>query len=354
MTKILQDYNIEDPDRHVLRNLAKRVAQPAQDPVVQIRKMASCCGFMIKNFSKRSAIMRRFIAILILLFSLPFVFCTQGHNTRTAFSEDDAALRVMTFNIRQNVPADGQNAWPHRKTYAASMIRFHKADLAGLQEVLRNQLDDLTQLLPEYGWFGVGRDDGKDAGEFMTIFYRKDRVQVLEQQTFWLAETTDKPVKGWDAECFRVVTWGKFKDLKTGNIFYHFNTHFDHMGVVARRESAKLLLTSVEQIAGALPVIVTGDFNSTPDSEPYKILTGSLTENPAVKLVDAKSISLYPHHGPRGTFAGWKSENIPDAGTIDYIFVRNHRVLRHGTLSDVFDGWFPSDHMPVLAEVILD
>jgi endonuclease/exonuclease/phosphatase family metal-dependent hydrolase len=294
--------------------------------------------------------MSKRIVVVLLLFALALVFCNGKGRHKSGF--DDAALRVMTFNIRLNTPGDGPNAWPHRKTLAASMIRFHDADIVGLQEVLRNQLDDLTLLLRDYGWFGVGRDDGKDAGEFMTVFYRKDRLKVLEQSTFWLAETTDKPIKGWDADCYRVVTWGKFSDLETGKVFYLFNTHFDHMGVIARRESAKLLLKSVEQIAGVFPVIVTGDFNSTPDSEPYQILTLGWPELPAGKLVDTESISLYPHHGPQGTVSGWNFDNMAKANTIDYIFIKNNvKSLRHATLSDNFDGRFPSDHMPVLAEL---
>jgi endonuclease/exonuclease/phosphatase family metal-dependent hydrolase len=296
---------------------------------------------------------KRNTLFLLLLLGLAFVFCA-GKWLHQSGSEE-AALRVMTFNIRLNTPEDALNAWPHRKTYAASMIQFHRADLVGLQEVLRNQLDDLTQLLPDYGWFGVGRDDGKDAGEFSTIFYRKDRCKVLEQSTFWLAEKTDKPGKGWDANCYRVVTWGKFQDLKTGKVFYHFNTHFDHRGVIARRESAKLLLRRVAQFAGGFPVIVTGDFNSTPDSEPYQILTLGLPENPAGKLVDTESISLYPHHGPQGTVSGWNFDNMSKNNTIDYVFVKNNvKSLRHGTLSDNFDGRFPSDHMPVLAELKIE
>lgn len=289
-----------------------------------------------------------FLLSIVILFSIALLSCC-------ATQEKDAPFRVMTFNIRLNTPDDGPDAWPFRKEFAASMIRFHQADIAGLQEALRDQVDDLAESLPEFGWFGVGRDDGKDAGEFMTIFYRKSRFKVIEQSTFWLAETTDTPTMGWDAACFRVVTWGKFKDLKSGKQFYLFNTHFDHMGVIAREESAKLLVRRVAEIAGDSPVIITGDFNSVPDSGPHQILTSGLLEDPSTKFIDAKFISKYPHHGPNGTITQFKAANLPHNKTIDYIFVKNNvSVFMHGTLSDMFDGRFPSDHMPVLAEVCIE
>jgi len=261
-------------------------------------------------------------------------------------------VRIMTFNIRYNEKNDSLNAWPYRQDMAASMIRFHKADIAGLQEALRGQIDDLVVRLPEFGWFGVGRDDGQNAGEFSAVLYRKDRLTLLADSTFWLAETPMQAVLGWDAACKRVVTLGKFKDNETGASFFLFNTHFDHIGQVARRESAKLLLKSVANIAGDMPVLVTGDFNSTPDSEPYKILT---TGEQGVKLIDSKTVSQYQHHGPTTTWSGFTAAWQPDGQPIDYIFIRNHvQVLLHGTLSDSFDGRFPSDHMPVLMECVLE
>lgn len=281
-------------------------------------------------------------------FILPlFLFCLP-----VLLSAAEKPLRVMTFNIRYNEKNDSLNAWPYRQDKAASMIRFHKADVAGLQEALRGQIDDLAIRLPEYGWFGIGRDDGKDAGEFCAVFYRKDRLTLLADSTFWLAENPKKPALGWDAMCKRVVTLGKFKDNESGVLFYLFNTHFDHKGELARRESARMLLRSVAEIAGDLPTIITGDFNSTPDSEPYQILTAG---EQGVKLVDSKDISQYKHHGPTTTWSGFTAAWQPDGQPIDYIFIRNNvQVLLHGTLSDSFDSRFPSDHMPVLIECVLN
>ena len=188
----------------------------------------------------------------------------------------------------------------------------------------------------------------------MAVFYRKDRFEVLQQSTFWLSETPEKPGLGWDAVCNRVVTWGKFKDKRTKKTFYLFNTHFDHIGVVARKESAKLLLHRIDEIAGDAPIVVTGDFNAGPDSEPYQLLTEGIT-GVTTKLIDTESLSSTMHHGPDGTSTRFISANPPDNVTIDYIFVQNgFKINLHGTLSDSFDGRFPSDHMPVLAEIVLE
>ena len=261
-------------------------------------------------------------------------------------------LRVMSFNVRYNTPSDSANAWPYRKDLAASMIRFHHADLAGLQEASKGHIDDLVERLPEYGWFGVGRDDGQEGGEFSAIFYRRDRVELLDGSTFWLSEEPDSAGSiGWDADYTRIVTWGRLRDRATGRIFFHFNTHFDHIGEQARLESARLLVTRVKQLAGTEPVIVTGDFNCREFSEPYQTLTDSTSTG---SLRDARYLSIHGHHGPTGTWSGFEVAGTPGE-KIDHIFVKNGvRVLQHGVLSDTFDGRFPSDHLPVLVEVIIE
>lgn len=259
----------------------------------------------------------------------------------------EQSIRVMSFNIRLDTPADSLNAWQYRKEMVASMVRFHKADLLGVQEALWNQMQDLTTLLPEYDWLGVGRDDGTQAGEFMAIFYRKERFRVIDHATFWLSETPEQPGRGWDAACNRVVTWARFSDRQSGEKFFHFNTHFDHKGSLARLKSAELLLQQIAGIAQNEPVIVTGDFNSTPTSEVYHILTRELT--------DSKRVSQYPHHGSDGTFTWFDLKNLFNDQPIDYIFIKNNiKVLHHGTLTDSFNGRLPSDHFPVLTEVILN
>jgi endonuclease/exonuclease/phosphatase family metal-dependent hydrolase len=267
-------------------------------------------------------------------------------------------IRVMCFNIRLNTPADSANAWPHRKDMVASMMRFHRADLTGVQEALKDQMDDLANLLPEFGRMGVGRDDGKEAGEYSAIFYLKERFAVLEQKTFWLSETPEKPGSlGWDAACVRIVTWAKFKDKNTGKIFYHFNTHFDHMGERARQESAKLLLRKAAEVSKSTPMMITGDFNATESSPVYAILTATTTndrtQDASPLLFDARYISKLPHHGADWTFHGF--DTVAHRPRIDYIFVNKRmKVQRHGILTDRWNDRYPSDHLPVLAEIIAE
>ncbi len=272
-------------------------------------------------------------------------------------AEPENPIRMMSYNIRYNTPNDGVNAWPNRKDHVAEMIgERYKADLAGLQEVLKGQVEDLESRLPDYGWFGVGRDDGKEEGEFCPIFYRKDRMELLDHGTFWLSETPQIPgSRGWDAACNRVVTWGKFKDREANRIIYHFNTHFDHRGKTARLESAKLLWRKVKQIAGELPTVVTGDFNMRESSDPYGIITGEeMFDDTRSDLKDARYASKTDHQGPTSTFTNWKEMGPPET-KIDYIFVRNGvDVLTHEVLKDRFNGYYPSDHLPVFAKVGLD
>src|SRR5258705_1409879 len=157
-------------------------------------------------------------------------------------------FNVMTFNIRLNTAVDSLNAWPYRKDKVASQILFHKIDLLGIQEALHVQIMDLKERLPQYKYVGVGRDDGREKGEYSAIFYDTTRFQLLQGQTFWLSETPEEPgSKSWDAAYTRVVTWAKLKDRKTKKEFFAFNTHFDHMGQVARRESAKIVLKRVKE-----------------------------------------------------------------------------------------------------------
>ena len=168
-------------------------------------------------------------------------------------------MRVMTYNIRYDNPADSLDNWAYRKDFVASMIRYHDPDIVGIQEGLMHQVDTLAALLPEYRWSGKGRDDGLNAGKFAAIFYRSDRYKLLAENTFWLSPTPDTPSKGWDAALNRIATWVKLKDLRSDRTLFVFNTHFDHQGITAREESARLLIREIRRIAGKEPVIVTGE-----------------------------------------------------------------------------------------------
>lgn len=260
------------------------------------------------------------------------------------------AFQVMTFNIRLDLASDSLNAWSFRKDKLVSQILFHDVDLLGVQEAQPHQMRYLETVLPEFQSVGVGRDDGKNEGEYSAIYYRKARFKILASSTFWLSETPGKPgKKGWDAACNRIVTWAKLEDRKSGNVIFHFNTHLDHMGQIARRESARLILKAVDSISGKIPALVTGDFNAFPSDEPIRILTDSSNSG---HLTDSRLVSQMPHYGPTGTFTGFGAKEQSDQ-PIDYIFFnRGFKILRHATLSQTWQGRFSSDHFPVWAEVL--
>ena len=275
---------------------------------------------------------------LLLLFMFPTLLFAQDSVS--------SSLRVITFNIRYNNPNDGEHAWPNRKERVASLIRFHQADLIGMQEVLKNQINDLESLLPGYSWIGVGRDDGKDAGEFSPIFYRTDRFQLTDNGTFWLSETPDViGSKSWDAAITRIANWAQFSDRNTSQTFLLLNTHFDHRGEQARSESAKLIVDHLQGLTAEYPIVVTGDFNVPPSSAAYATMLSYLK--------DSRLVSQIPAHGPEGTFAGFTVGSTANQDRIDYIFVDSSTsVLRQGTLTDQHNGNYPSDHLPVFAELL--
>jgi len=258
-------------------------------------------------------------------------------------------LNVMTFNIRLNIKSDSLNAWPYRKDNVASQIKFHKTHVLGVQEALHDQMMDLIQSLSQYKYVGVGRDDGKTKGEYSAIFYDSTRLRLLGSSTFWLSLTPEIPgSKSWDAAITRIVTWAKFKDATSKKIFFVFNTHFDHIGKEARRESAKLIRQRVKEIAGSSPVIIMGDYNSKPSDDPIKILTDSTDKD---RFIDTKAISLTPHYGPQGTFNAFTSKET-DNEPIDFIFLKGKwKVLQHATLSQTWGGRFSSDHFPVFTKL---
>jgi endonuclease/exonuclease/phosphatase family metal-dependent hydrolase len=262
-----------------------------------------------------------------------------------------AALRLMTFNIRLNTPLDGDHAWPARRTSVVSMIRFHAADVLGAQEVLREQRADLVAALPDFACLGVGRDDGQEGGELCPLFVRQERLEVLEQGTFWLSATPETPgSRGWDAYCNRIGTWARLRERDSQRELLVLNTHLDHMGVVARREGARLLRERLLRLAGDRPAFLLGDFNAEAGSEPLQILTQD------GGLVDSASLSELPHHGPSFTFQAFDFA-ARSGPTIDFVLLRPDpavHVRRHAALADHWDGRYPSDHFPVLIEVTLD
>ncbi|WP_113651306.1 endonuclease/exonuclease/phosphatase family protein [Pedobacter namyangjuensis] len=264
----------------------------------------------------------------------------------SAISAKAQQITIGSFNIRYDNPGDAGNLWKDRAPVVSNLIRFHEFDVLGVQEALKNQLADISSALPEYAVYGKGRDDGKDGGEHSAIYYKKDRFKLLKTGDFWLSETPDKPGKGWDATCCnRICSWVYLEDLQSKKKFYAFNVHFDHQGVVARVESAKLMLKKIKEIAGDAPVLLTGDFNGGRDSEWYKTLanSGAVADvHGAVKFPYANNSSANGFRTPRG-------ESV-----IDHIFMsKQFTASKWGILTDTYYGKFPSDHFPILAKVSL-
>ncbi len=262
----------------------------------------------------------------------------------------DESVRVMSFNVLSDDNAE--HAWAARKQKVASTIRFHRADLIGMQEPSLAQIEDLIRILPEYQAVS-GISLGENGQDHDPIFFRKSRFELLNTGYFFLSPTPEVPSKGWDAKFPRATVWVHLRDLKTQKTFFFFNTHFDYHGRESRDEGARLLRERIGGIAGSAPFAVTGDFNLFPTlggPETLKILTDKSLPAP---LVDAQTASLLPHHGPTGTWCGFKEAGQPGVKP-DYIFVSSSvSVYVHGILADTFDGGFPSDHLPVIAEIAL-
>lgn len=273
---------------------------------------------------------------LIIFVSLLFLAMAYGK------AEDKEVLKIATFNLRMDTPSDGENAWFHRKDMVNDLIRFYGFDLFGTQEGFTHQLNDILRL-SDYRFIGVGRDDGKDAGEHCAIFYRSDRFKVLDQGDFWLSEHPEKPGRGWDGTCCnRICIWGKFEDLKNHKQFYFFNVHYEYEGDVARRESSNLMISRIKSIAGNQPVFLTGDFNAFPTEEPIRIL------NDSGFLNDSYKITKEAPFGPVCTYHGYDS-TIKTEERLDYIWVTDSiQIDKYGVLTNTLYGHTPSDHFPVM------
>ncbi len=263
-------------------------------------------------------------------------------------------LTVMSYNVRYDNPSDGTHVWRNRRDRVASVVRFHDPDIVGLQEALHDQLDDLRDRLPGYEWLAAGRTDVESAGEYAAVGYDRARFNLEADGTVWLSETPDEPGSvGWDAAFPRLLRWVRLRDRDTGVEFHHFNTHFDHAGERARVESARLLLDTIDDVTDDTPIVVTGDFNSRPESETYRVLIGRSKTDTGRVLRDAHHTARTPHHGPITTMTDFRNL-VPDK-KIDYVFVSaDVEVELHGAIADAFgDGEYPSDHLPVLAAVSL-
>ncbi len=257
------------------------------------------------------------------------------------FAQD---LKVMTYNIRLSLESDNENSWDNRKGDALALMSYYHPDFFGVQEAVPQQMVDLKTSLKDYNYVGVGRDDGKNQGEYSAIFYDKNKLEVVKSGTFWLSETPEKPSKGWDAAYNRVCTYALFKIKKSGKKFMAMNVHFDHIGDLARVNSSKLILEKIKELNPQnLPLTLTGDFNLTDDTEPIRIVSKSLD--------NVYYNSKKPHYGPIGTFTAFDVNTVPK-DRIDYIFVKGFEAESNRTINDRRENLlYPSDHFPILAEI---
>ncbi|PRD57382.1 endonuclease/exonuclease/phosphatase family protein [Sphingobacterium gobiense] len=271
------------------------------------------------------------------------VWCLLLLYTACKQEQPAAEFTVASFNLRMDTPRDSLNAWEYRKEMVKSLLIFHEIDIVGTQEGFIHQLRDINEIR-DFEYVGVGRDDGKMEGEHSAIFYNKNKFEMMDKGDFWFSETPDVPGLGWDAVCCnRICSWVKLQDKRNGKVFFVFNSHFDHQGVKAREESAKLLVNKVREIAADLPVIATGDFNSTPETQQIQTIKEQLS--------DAYEVSETQPYGPVGTTNSF-DWHAPAKHRIDYVFLTDDvAVEKYGVLVDALDMRYPSDHMPVVTKL---
>lgn len=257
-------------------------------------------------------------------------------------------LRLMTYNIRLDLASDGANAWPHRKDWVAEQINWLRPDIFGLQEVLPHQKADLAASLPGYQIIGGGRDDGAGKGEASPLGFDPRKFRLLDSGLFWLSATPTVPSKGWDAAYNRVVTWARLRVAGSKQVVLVINTHWDHIGLVARRESAAQISRWIEANARRCErVLLFGDFNSLMSSEQMQALVSS------GRLHDARALSKTPAFGPDNTFNGFKDPPAEKQIIDHFLLGEGVEVQRYLVLSQTIEGLWPSDHFPVLIDVTL-
>jgi endonuclease/exonuclease/phosphatase family metal-dependent hydrolase len=261
-----------------------------------------------------------------------------------AQNADPAIFRVMTFNIRNSGAKDGENGWPHRKELYAETIRHFDPDVLGTQEVLADQFDDLQKFFPAYTAVGVARDDGKRKGEWSAIFYRTARFEEIASGNFWLSETPEEVAsRSWDAALTRICTWARLRERTSGREMLFANTHFDHKGVVARARSGDLLREKLPQLSGGAPLVLTGDFNCTEDSEAWHALTTG-----SHALVDSYR-AVHPERSPdEASFHAFKGG--VEGSRIDWILSSpDFTAVEASIVRGEKGGPYASDHYAVTA-----
>ena len=290
-------------------------------------------------------------------------FCASGF-----LQAEASAFNAASFNLR-NAPSENSNSWQIRAPAARALIRFHDFDIFGVQEAYFHQIKTLAG--PEYAYIGVGRDDGKTAGEHSAILYKKSLFKCLESGDFWFSPTPEKPSLGWGARYKRICSWGKFKHLDSGKVFFVFNLHLDHESAEAQKNSVEMLVKNVKKIAGKAPYIIMGDFNLP-------------TQNAAMqKLFELKGLAevsdFKDFYGPKFSYHAYmQRQNIASQNDlhchIDHIFYssKDFSVQKAGLLTDTIPDFpssmknpcdnfsesggrvgYPSDHFPLFARLKL-
>jgi endonuclease/exonuclease/phosphatase family metal-dependent hydrolase len=286
----------------------------------------------------KNTAMKKTISICNLALLVGLTSCGGGAIRTVEYSTPAGEAKLISYNIRQSGMSDedGKYQWNNRREATANMIQKEAPSVFGLQEALLEQVQYVEKCFPQYARFGVGRDDGRDGGEFMAVFYLKDYYELSKQGTVWLSETPDTVSQGWDAACKRTLTWVKLREKATGKEFYFFNTHFDHRGETAREESAKLIVRKIQEIVKSDEAIIFGgDLNS------------AITDTIFNPLKEALSIArdCSPVTDNKGTFNGFGS--APSSIVIDHFFCRNVTCVSFRTLVDDYGAPFISDHYPI-------
>ncbi len=264
-------------------------------------------------------------------------------------AEENRELKVMSFNVRYDNPDDGINAWTNRRDLVYRFLKEQQPDIIGFQEVLKHQIDQLQVNLEAYNHVGVGRNDGKESGEFVPVFYLKDKYELLASSHFWLSETPEVPGSiSWGAALPRIVTWLQLKERQNGYIFYVFNTHFSHVSAYARNESAILLVNKIKTIAGEAPVVLTGDFNAEPDERMYNTITDNW--DGYHQLWDSRLLPIKKTEQSNQTFNGF-NPSTPEL-MIDHIFINGFFNVRSFSTHQVIENdVYISDHYPIMANL---
>jgi len=247
-------------------------------------------------------------------------------------------LTVISYNIRYNSQSDGEDIWDLRKGELVGQINQHSPDSFGVQEATQIQMQYILEALPEYAYVGVGRDNGATKGEYSAVFYLKEKFKLLESKTFWLSETPEEVSVGWDAALPRICTYAQLKEHTTGRVFWHFNTHFDHVGKAARANSALLIIEKIKSLVSTESVFVlTGDFNASPNELPITHLKNAFRD----------PLEYIELSGPEGTFNAFNLQ-APLDRRIDYIFFQGLTPLSYAHLSEKrANGRWISDHLLV-------